>query len=1413
MAGFKEYQMLFQLNASVGSGFNSAFSSGASSIQRMQDQINSLNKTQSDIASYEKQQQAIEKTKAKIELYATQLSNLQNATASTSKEEAELANAIASKEKQLSDATSKLDQQNEALSETGERLREAGVDTSDLAGESARLAKEADAVKQAQMQEAQSADTLGDALSGAASAMEAIGIAKGLEKVYNSLKECSETAAEFETSMAGVKRTVGGDDSFIESLGESFKQMSTEMPITAKELASIATTAGQLGISQENVETFTTVMAQLATTTDLTADNAATMLAQFSNITGVTDYERLGSTVAALGDSTATTASKVVDMSQGMAAAASIAGMSSTDILAISAAVGSLGIESAAGSTAMSQLITKLYKATETGDQLEDIAAVAGMTGQEFKTAWGQDAVSAMDSFIQGLNNVERNGASAVVVLDNLGINNVRQTKAILGLASAGDLLSNTINQANNAWSENSALTEKAGIMYNTTEAKMAMMQNAANNVQIAIGDALNPVLASAADALTSLLQPIAQFISENPALVQGVTAFVAVLGLATAGLAAYAAVTKLAAAASALLATSMPVLGILAGVAAGIGAIVAVVSALTSANGEASKSFGELQTEYTELSESYKEDQQLIDLANKYDQLSSELKTIKGYDGTDVEVKGNVQVKGKEDVPALKEAAGIEDSSAEIKVTISETGGEEVEKQVKSIDDLVSQETKEVLVKIKQEGYTDVNDKVAALRKDVQAAASELNTEKEKLSNLVTKAQELQSQIDSTKNKKLKGQLTEDLDDLNAQITNQKSKVFELNNKYTGLKNELSSTSSAAMELNGKEAELAATKEALIAASGGMITASEDEADAFNDQAKAAKEAAEANRELIRVKLYENLNQQSAAYAKSLKEEEQAQSNLTAAREKEQKIQAQIDDYGNTTSAKLKEQYDLTRQLYTEWSSDAGSWSGMRMMSEDLTSAGSTLRSMVKDLTGVDYTLEDLMNGTASLKWDDWIISIDELRESYVQTGKAAEGYKQQIDDANELQQQYINSIADAIRSGALTEEQARAQLSEIFKEEADGAAMVDEIISKANATIAEEEAAAEAAAEAAEDLADANDDLGDSTEVADGGVSEIIQDINDLQKAYEDAYTAAKSSMDGQFNLFEKASTIKTPKSQKEANKTVSGYTDALKSQEDFVKQYTENYEKASEAGLDPAILSQLSDGSKESAEQLAALANASEEEIASLNSQYASLKTTKETFASTVAEINTNFSETMTELENKLAETIAAMNMSTDAGKAAKSTVQAFINSASAMEGKVYAAYKKIAERAAAALKEGESSLGYASGTEEATRGVHLVGEQGPELVYFSGGEKVLNAQKTANLLTKTPKEAEPVSAKASVSTGNNNTYSINVSPVYNVSGNANAEEVRAVLEEQSASLRDQVESVINEMITDQNRRQYA
>jgi len=93
----------------------------------------------------------------------------------------------------------------------------------------------------------------------------------------------------------------------------------------------------------------------------------------------------------------------------------------------------------------------------------------------------------------------------------------------------------------------------------------------------------------------------------------------------------------------------------------------------------------------------------------------------------------------------------------------------------------------------------------------------------------------------------------------------------------------------------------------------------------------------------------------------------------------------------------------------------------------------------------------------------------------------------------------------------------------------------------------------------------------------------------------------------------------------------------------------------------------------------------------------------------------------------------------------------TIQAFINAANDLLPQVQAAYDRLGLAAARGLSAASNTSirvntntqgaknvrGYASGTENATPGVHLVGEFGPELVLFDGGETVLNADSTRRL----------------------------------------------------------------------------
>ena len=71
------------------------------------------------------------------------------------------------------------------------------------------------------------------------------------------------------------------------------------------------------------------------------------------------------------------------------------------------------------------------------------------------------------------------------------------------------------------------------------------MMQNAYNNLKVAVGDAFAPALRDVYDAGTDVLNVLGAFVQENPALVKGVATFTGVVGGATVALTAYAAISK----------------------------------------------------------------------------------------------------------------------------------------------------------------------------------------------------------------------------------------------------------------------------------------------------------------------------------------------------------------------------------------------------------------------------------------------------------------------------------------------------------------------------------------------------------------------------------------------------------------------------------------------------------------------------------------------------------------------------------------------------------------------------------------------------------------------------------------------------------------------------------------------------
>lgn len=325
----------------------------------------------------------------------------------------------------------------------------------------------------------------------------------------------AKAAVDWETAFTGVRKTVDASAEEYDQLANNIQKMATETASSANDIAGVMEIAGQLGITGvDGLTTFTKTMVELGDTTNLSAEDAATALARFMNITGenATDVDKLGSAVVDLGNNFATTESEIVEMATRLASAGTIAGLSSTDILALATAMSSVGIQAEAGGTAMAQTLKTInseFYAFRDGETegLEVIANVAGMSAEAFADAWEGDPIRAIEAFVSGLARVDEEGENVFALLEDMGMKGIRQSNMIQSLALASDMLGDAINTSSRAYEENTALSVEAEKRYATMAAKMSQLRERIVQVGVSIGETLMPYIEKAMDKIEGLVE------------------------------------------------------------------------------------------------------------------------------------------------------------------------------------------------------------------------------------------------------------------------------------------------------------------------------------------------------------------------------------------------------------------------------------------------------------------------------------------------------------------------------------------------------------------------------------------------------------------------------------------------------------------------------------------------------------------------------------------------------------------------------------------------------------------------------------------------------------------------------------------------------------------------------------------
>lgn len=303
-------------------------------------------------------------------------------------------------------------------------------------------------------------------------------------------------AIQMERSFANVLRTqdasITENVQAVDDLRDSFNELYKSIPASFADLTDIGTLGGQLGVAESQLASFTETVAQFAATTDVSAEASATAFGRLSQLLPDvgSNYENLGNAILTTGVNSVATESAIISVSQEIAATASQYGFAADETIGIASAFSSLGIAAESARGTFLRTTGQINKAVSNGGQaLDNFAAIANMSSEEFADAWRGDPVRAFQSFLAGVN---EQGTAGQATLQALGITAQRDGNNLLKLAQNGDVLNQALSDSAEGFAGNGELARQYGIITSTVAEKLVVLKNNFTEFVASLGEGAN---------------------------------------------------------------------------------------------------------------------------------------------------------------------------------------------------------------------------------------------------------------------------------------------------------------------------------------------------------------------------------------------------------------------------------------------------------------------------------------------------------------------------------------------------------------------------------------------------------------------------------------------------------------------------------------------------------------------------------------------------------------------------------------------------------------------------------------------------------------------------------------------------------------------------------------------------------
>lgn len=305
-----------------------------------------------------------------------------------------------------------------------------------------------------------------------------------------------------ERGLIAVQKTTDFTAKEMDLFEKEISKISRTVPIATQELLGIGSTAGQLGVKGvKNISKFTETLGKLQLATDVVGQEGAAQIARLLNVTGdgIETVDAFGSVLVALGNNSAATESEILRLGTEVAMATSTFSVSSTEAIALGAAMRSMGVRAELGGSVTGRAMRSIEAAIEAGGkEMEHLSKVTGIAADDLKEQFGENATEVFRRWLKGVGGLIKGGQSAASVLDEFGLKGEEVMKVLPTMAVNIDQVERALNLQNEELRKGTALDREAEKASEALLAQWDLLKNMVGEISYDIMEELAPAMKQA---------------------------------------------------------------------------------------------------------------------------------------------------------------------------------------------------------------------------------------------------------------------------------------------------------------------------------------------------------------------------------------------------------------------------------------------------------------------------------------------------------------------------------------------------------------------------------------------------------------------------------------------------------------------------------------------------------------------------------------------------------------------------------------------------------------------------------------------------------------------------------------------------------------------------------------------------